>query len=314
LARFLNSREPESYQFFQKPSSQVYQHLTPVRGETSFEKIGGLCGSASVAASLFLNDPSARLGLMFAANSGLPGGGLASLLELKRIPKNYNKTLQHFLTVKTQEESLLAAVLLAGLSLFATESEKKGYLKQALGMIAGMWGLVEPVGESKDTMTLQGIDFTKSETPEDYSNAHVVQGKFVVSPIKFTNSGFEISADIKCPLQMLVFADSINANPKIGTMEGSMQRTLNHKAIHDYDFFKECVKAKLAASLDAMADGKATHAVLAPLSLGIYAGKHKGKFHKDYFELLQEVLDEPVGPSGELRGTYFERVVFPEFA
>ena len=50
----------------------------------------------------------------------------------------------------------------------------------------------------------------------------------------------------------------------------------------------------------------------APLSRGIYSGPHKAKIEKDFSKLLNEVLNEIVGPKGEKRLQYFDKVVLAD--
>ncbi len=93
-----------------------------------------------------------------------------------------------------------------------------------------------------------------------------------------------------------------------------MKRTLNKKAVEDYGFFRDCIKEKLRSSLDGMASEGVTHPLVAQLSCGVYAGKHQETIQKKFLEILKEVLDENVGPSGEKRGLYFADVIIPKLS
>jgi len=78
----------------------------------------------------------------------------------------------------------------------------------------------------------------------------------VDSKKEFTNDKFPV---------MFSFTAGPNANRAIGKPEGTMQRTLNKRAMNDYDFFKECIKNALRSSLDGMAADDVAIAFAAPL-------------------------------------------------
>ena len=165
--------------------------------------------------------------------------------------------------------------------------------------------MADPNPNSFSTQTLQGIDFTTTQNADDYNSVFMVN-----------NCGLS-SQDENMHLQMgtaypvvFAFADSINANPSVGQPTGTMQRTLNKRAVQDYDFFRECVKQKLRSSLDGFASEGVTVPLIARLSCGIYAGSHKERINFEFDRLLNEVLEEQVLP-GIRRGQLFDKVLMP---
>ena len=199
----------------------------------------------------------------------------------------------------TQEESIWADAV-------STNSWYRLQKQQSFheNTVSGKWGMENQTGTS--TNTLQGIDFTTTEKVTDYNQVFLVNN----CSLSAVDQDKKIQVDTKYPV-IFAFADSINANAKIGNSEGTMQRTLNKKAITDYDFFRECIKQKLRSALDGMASEGVTHPLIARLSCGIYAGIHKDQINKDFDNILQEILNEQVGPKGEKRGFYFEEVIVP---
>lgn len=265
------------------------------RQETNFvEEIDS--GGAVNIGYHYSSSPNAKIGVMLAANSGVPGGALGKKDKIGHvIPKD--------MAMKTQEESIWANAVLTTCG-EGLEDQKAFHSKT----IQNKWGMLEE-GKSTDTHTRQGIDFTKTKDANDYNGAYVVD----ICRLSAVDKNKQLVDATQYPV-LMVFSDSINANPNIGTEYGTMKRTLNQEAIHNYDFFKQCVKMKLRSGLDAMASSGVTHALVARLSAGIYAGKHKEKFDKDFNSILQEVLDEKVGPNGEKRGQFFEKVIIPKLS
>ena len=105
---------------------------------------------------------------------------------------------------------------------------------------------------------------------------------------------------------------------------------------------RRCVCWTMRAALDGMIDSRCDIALLAMISCGLYAGPHRRRaeiarrdsrevarsqslyadytqvssprtrgrrISGDFVALMNELLAEPIGPSGEPRGAYFERVV-----
>ena len=70
----------------------------------------------------------------------------------------------------------------------------------------------------------------------------------------------------------LVFVSGPNRAAK-GHLTGSTIRTLNTRAVHEYDFFRSCVRAAVRAGLDAMIQARVNVALVARVSCGLYAGK-----------------------------------------
>lgn len=251
---------------------------------------GGACTTACAISKHYQNTPY-KIGLMVAANSGLPAGALSYKM---------GHVANSDLNVKTQEESVIADWLLTE---GGTDSKKQSDLFNST--INGQWGMSSSIG----TNTIQGIDFTTTRNAKDYNQVYMVSDA-TVSALRPGAAGKELDASHQTKVTF-VFADSVNANPRIGSSNGTMQRTLNQRAINDYSFFKECVKEKLRASFDGMVSEGVQVALVAQLSVGIYAGQHQDTIKQDFNNLLQEVLDEKVGPNGEKRGSYFAEIIIP---
>lgn len=254
-------------------------------------------GAANVVNRVIQKNPDAKCAVMICANSGLPCGKVGA--------DGYAN--QATLNCTTQEESILANVLLTQ---FGDDKAKhKEFLDQTF---TGVWGMVDgPVGHS--TMTHQGIDFTTRKDASAYNQTYVLNS-CQLGVTTGTGSHKTLVPGQKNEVT-LIFADSINANPSIGSATGTMKRTLNQKAINDYPFFRECIKTKLRSSLDAMVAEGNTHAIVGRLSCGIYApDKWKTdptNINKDFYNILLEVLNEKVGPNGEERRRYFREVIIP---
>ncbi len=239
-----------------------------------------------------------RCGVLIAANSGLPCG------QIRRDGHGSERTLN----CKTQEESIMANVLLTQ---FDNKYEKhQAFMKQSFEQV---WGMIDG-HTGRSTQTIQGIDFTKAHRPEAYAQVYVL-GDCKISPIKASRSNSK-KLDPRASYDItLFFADSVNANPENGTPTGTMQRTLNARSIDDYDFFVECIKTKLRSSLDAMIAEGITHPILAKLSCGIYAGKHKDRINAEFNGILAQVLQEPITIGAETRNArrdYFQEVILSD--
>lgn len=277
---------------------QLYKQKLVVRTESEaalFEEIKDRGGVANVGYQIKQKDAEARVGIMIAANSGLPGGALAY---------RPNAIIEDDLNLITQEESTWANVVL-------TNCKNNPRAQQAFheNTIGNQWGMVN----KSDTMTKQGIDFTTATDASSYNRSYIISDQLIsavsINPAtqkKHLNRGEAYYATF-------VFADSVNANLEIGSKTGTMKRTLNQKAANDYDFFCKCIKAKLRSALDAMASDNITHPLIARLSCGIYAHpSRKSEIRHDFSRLLIEVLSESVGQMGEKRGQYFTQVIMPK--
>lgn len=284
-----NNNEIESNYKDLMINKKIYVH----RNETDFIEKVDRGGVANVGYDCSFY-PNSKVGVMIAANSGLPGGALG---------KRPDHITKKDLAMTTQEEAVWANAVLT----FCGEDKPREQEAFHAKTIQGQWGMQEKDGLS--TSTIQGIDFTKTENPNDYNETYIVDHCYLTA----VNDKKELEKDKDYPV-VFVFADSINANPGIGTKTGTMQRTLNQKAINDYDFFRDCVKMKLRSALDAMVFSGVTHPLVAQLSCGIYAGKHQPQIRQDFNNILQEVLDEKVGPNGEKRGQFFEQVILPKIS
>lgn len=281
--------------------AQIYQNApTYPTTHKLFETMSDPGGAGNVVNKIMQNNPNAKCGVMICANSGLPCG---------QVGADGHGDL-HTLNAKTQEESIIANVLMTQ---FGNDKAKHKQFMDA--SFKGVWGMVDgPKGNS--TMTHQGIDFRHATDASAYNQAYAL-GKCQLGVTQGSGQNKTLIPGQKNEVS-LIFADSINANPSNGSPTGTMQRTMNEKASNDYDFFLECVKTKLRSSLDAMVAEGNTHAIVGRLSCGIYApDKWKQgptNINKDFDKILAEVLNEQVGPNGEARRSYFQQVVIPHIS
>lgn len=271
--------------------------------------VGGAGTVATTVYELYKNLPNCKIGAMLAANSGAPGGKVGQELE------NNHVISKKQLNYKVQEESVIANVLM---TMYGSDVDKqKEFINNT---IQDQWGMEAPYDFKKNpadnnNMTRQGYDFSKREakgkSAEKYNQAYVVDN-CGISNLEREADGVTIG-DKACPVT-LVFADSVNANADLGNTGGTMKRTFNPNAAENYDEFRECVKNKLRAALDASASAGVTIPLVALLSGGIYAGNHAVEIKNDYANILKEVLSESVGPDKEPRGSYFYEVIIPDLA
>jgi hypothetical protein len=157
-----------------------------------------------------------------------------------------------------------------------------------------MWGQTQKQAKT----TIQGVDYTTADE-RDYADAWVVRDAKLRS--RATENPGPINAT-------LVFVAGPNAtsdehkksrkskaknakNAKKHVDYGSMPATLNKKATTNYDFFKECVQASVRAGLMAMAEENVTHALVARVSCGVYAGIHRKRIHSEFRDLVQHIVD-----------------------
>jgi hypothetical protein len=93
---------------------------------------------------------------------------------------------------------------------------------------------------------------------------------------------------------------------------GSMKRTRNRKAVADYEFFKETIKAAIGAAVDSAIVHRVQILLLARIGCKIYAGPHEERINNDIMTLYREVLREtpsrgpalsPLSPTAPLQMT-----------
>lgn len=276
--------------YSQKIPMRTSQEFTAGVDGNSFNSVTDAGGAANVGADIYKNNPNAKIGVMIAGNHGLFGGALGKEAKQGKVEEND-------LTLKTQEESVWANAVLSKVG--NDSNMQKEYYQKTLN---GKWGMKDKGKTSTNTATVQGIDYTKTKNAKDYYLSMNVTDCF----LSRVDGNKKLTKD-KSPV-LLSFTAGPNANPKIGTPEGTMQRTLNQRCIKDYAFFCECIEEALRSSLDGMAKESVTHAIVASISCGIYAGAHQAQLIKDYDSLVNHVLNEVVGPNGQKRGQYFQQV------
>ncbi|MCK5894241.1 MAG: hypothetical protein KAG53_07490 [Endozoicomonadaceae bacterium] len=246
---------------------------------TTMRTVGGVGTAANMISKEQTFDPTFhKIGVVVAANHGLPLGGLADSDGLKRIITSQT------LRLTTQEETLMANCIMTACGKYFTKQQawaQKNVIKK--------WGLIQPVNSSTDTRTIQGIDYTTSTDSRDYDDAWIVKN------VKLSAVNCHRKLQPNPVTVDLIFSAGPNANAGIGFATGSMQRTLNKKAINDYSFFRECVKNSVRVAIDGAADAGDTHVFLARTSSGVYSGDHQTQIRNDFDTIVNEVLDEKVG-------------------
>jgi hypothetical protein len=132
--------------------------------------------------------------------------------------------------------------------------------------------------------------------------------------------GPSIARQLKYPVTLLYVACANTSNH--GGFTGSMQRTRNRKAVRDYEFFKETIKAAVGAAVDSAIVHGIQILLLARIGCKIYAGPHEERINHDIMTLIREVLREkplqvpalsPLSPTAPLqmdlpRFSYFAHI------
>ena len=208
-----------------------------------------------------------KIGLMIAGNNGRPGGlignGLDSIPTVNQGLVNSGVRFE----LKTQEESVVSDWLDA-----VAGSEHEARSRVFRSTICGLWG--QKARGSPET--IQGVNYKTSTDDADYDRAWVVRDA-------------NLEHDGECTAT-LVFVAGPNANGGAGEPGGSMRETFSQKAHDEYWFFKECVKCSVCAGLLAMREEKVTHALVAYVSGGLYAGKHKDQIRGEFKELVEQLV------------------------
>ena len=246
-------------------------------------------GMATCGYIYFLKGKAMRIGAMIAGNSGRPGGAIRGLDGRPRLGSVHGGH-------KTQEEDMVSNWLLT------TAGKVKHCMDITFSQIANVWGMISSAG----VRTIQGIDYTNGSDPEKYADATTVTGNIS------QKLGNRFDTDNPYPV-VLAFVAGPNANTKSlhKGRDSTMRRTFDMRAARDYSFFRDGVKAAVRAGLDSMAHQRVTVALVARVSCGLYAGVHASRINSEFLTLVQELLDERVGPRGELRGQYFHHVIVP---
>ena len=245
-------------------------------------------------------------------NSGRPAGACATKIEV--VPTKIHPG--H----RTQEEDMVS-------NWFVTEGGQDVGLWNKLfsETISEVWGMVEVESEAPDT--IQGVDYVNATIAEDYADAWLVPDvqlspKAIKAKSQQDESGdqsgdepnveliFDTEHKFPCAL---VFVGGPNAGAS-NRSEGSMARTLNKRSVHDYDFFKDCVKVALREGFDVMIQEGFKVAIVARISCGIYAGVHKERINEEFVAIVDSILEEPITTCLEAntsmaRGRYFKEVI-----
>lgn len=280
-----------------KPIREIYPYkplqrmISDFRTELSL--VGGAC---TVAYKAYCAFSGRAVGIVIAANNGLPGGALGE----RECVVNESDLLH-----RTQEESVWAAAVLANCGL-DIQAQKKFYYET----IFKKWGLVD-----SDTccMTRQGVNYVETTDAEEYSRAYVQKDVKLINVVSSPNGLKKVESGTEFPAAF-VFVGGPNTNDGWDTANSPQSRTKNAKATSDYEFFKACQTCAVRAAVDRAAEEGIEVLVMAPISTGINANAHATSraIFSDFHTILTNVLNEPVGIAGERRGQYFVDIVLPE--
>ena len=208
-----------------------------------------------------------KIGLMIAGNNGRPGGSVGEgLMSIPIVNQGMVNSGVRF-ELKTQEESVVSDWLDA-----VAGSEHEARSRVFRSTICGLWG--QKARGSPET--IQGVNYRTSTDDADYDRAWVVRDA-------------NLEHDGECTAT-LVFVAGPNANRSAGKPGGSMRETFSQKAHDDYVFFKKCVSLSVRAGLLAMREEKVTHALVAYVSGGLYAGEHKKQIRSEFKGLVEKLV------------------------
>ena len=208
-----------------------------------------------------------KIGLMIAGNNGRPGGLIGNGLDsIPTVEQGVVDSGVDF-KLKTQEESVVSDWLDA-----VAGSEHEARSRVFRSTICGLWG--QKARGSPET--IQGVNYKTSTDDADYDRAWVVRDA-------------NLEHDGECTAT-LVFVAGPNANKSAGTTGRSMRETFSQKAHDEYPFFKKCVSVSVRAGLLAMREEKVTHALVAYVSGGLYAGPHKKQILSEFKGLVEQLV------------------------
>lgn len=208
-----------------------------------------------------------KIGLMIAGNNGRPGGSVGEGLGSIPIVSQGMVDSGVLGKLKTQEESVVSDWLDA-----VAGSEHEARSRVFRSTICGLWG--QKARGSPET--IQGVNYKTSTDARDYDRAWVVRDA-------------NLEHDGECTAT-LVFVAGPNANRSAGNTGGSMRETFSQKAHDEYPFFKECVSLSVRGGLLAMREENVTHALVAYVSGGLYAGKHEKQIRAEFRDLVHQLV------------------------
>jgi hypothetical protein len=217
--------------------------------------------------------PRHKIGVMVAANSGRPGGSIGKSLEEiptiehDHVDKGFNGGM------KTQEESVVSEWLYG-----ECKGGRECGERLFRSTICGLWGQ----RARQVPQTIQNVEYTNAEA-EAYGEA------WVVRDAKLLSRGH---TDTVTATLVFVAGPNAQSNPRPPQKKedyGSMYYTTNWKSIRSYDEFKKGVEASVRAGLLAMQAEGVTHALVAYVSGGIYAGEYMAKIRREFERLVSDV-------------------------
>lgn len=280
-------------------------------------------GSVNVALRIKELDPSAKIAVLVAANSGRPGGSIG---HTRKTSSGYEPYIvrEQLHPHGSQEEDIMASWM----------HGEAAHQRKDLGLVANgifkntigrAWGMTYPDRVNGTGMfhTLQGVDY-RTATPDQYYDAWHVSGCHLAKKVR--SDRFDTSTRVEADLIFVAGpqADGSHHKPSgpeyAGDFSGTQYRTANENAAADYDYFIECVKKALEALFaTALMMGDDT-IVLCHLSGDLYAGRWKASAfarapYKDFEDAVNDVLlNRKYADSGIEYGRFFKHVVFAPYA
>ena len=163
------------------------------------------------------------------------------------------------------------------------------------------WGLTyQP---DNGCITYQGVNYRTTTNALDYGKCWVIRGALLSS----TEADGTIIDD-KNFKATVFFSVSPNAGLQ-GTASSARLRTSCQRAQGNYTFFKECIKASIDATLNAMISEGVDIAFMERISHGRYAGSFEKTLPSDYPAIIEESLSEVITNDGKTRGHFFQQVI-----
>lgn len=183
------------------------------------------------------------------------------------------------------------------------------YLNLIRDVLSNQWGLkifINPPSDMKYD-THQDTNYVTTTNRRDYCEAWVLNGAKLAPLYDNPKSRRQIHREHQFTA-CLVFGAGSNVSDG-RTENGSMERTKNTRACGSYEFFEDAIKYALRAQFDAGIKFGGLVFVVAKICCGIYAGSHAETINNVYTSLVQDVLDEQVGPNDEARWQYMYHAV-----
>ena len=177
--------------------------------------------------------------------------------------------------------------VLLGNGSFDLSKERKAQLKSELWET---WQLEKP----------HSYKMNNGEDPSIYSDAWVISGSHLSRKCQ-EKKLFIFEDHFPCDLVFVAGPNAVDSSGKTDLCPNrwaSMYRTANPKTFspdeESYQLFRQCVAATLRAGFLAMINVGANVAIVGGISTGVYAGVHKERINREFEDIVNEVLQQPL--------------------